>query len=165
MTNWTSLAARKSRVTAAVCALALSRWSSRPQAPVRGRHLQHAWKILGKQWLTYQSAVTVFLSSNGMVAAWLNLQKKQTVWKHLCLFRISQVGSHLGRLTTSTVASFRGRIGIPRCRLLLRCPKREETFLRQNFPCMRVHQSTLPRSSLRLWGTQWVQRFLTPRLL
>ena len=46
---------------------------------------------------------------------------------------ISQVGSQLGRPPPPTVASPRGRIGIPRFRLLLWCPKREESFLRQIF--------------------------------
>ena len=53
VTSWTSMVARKARVTAAVSALALSWWSSRPRRPVRGRYLHHAWKLLGKQWLTY----------------------------------------------------------------------------------------------------------------
>ena len=79
VTSSTSLAARKSRVTATVCALALSWWSSRPRTLVRGRRLYHAWKILGKQWLTYQSAVTVFLSSSGMVATWANFAKKHAI--------------------------------------------------------------------------------------
>ena len=70
VTIWTSLAARKSRVTAVVCVLALSWWSSIPRTSFRGRRLDHAWKTLGKQWLTYQSALTVFLSSSGMVATW-----------------------------------------------------------------------------------------------
>ena len=76
VTSWTILADRKSSVTAAVCALALSWWSSRPWTPDRGRRLHHAWKTLGKQYLTYQSAVTVFLSSSGMVAMWPNFAKK-----------------------------------------------------------------------------------------
>ena len=41
------------------------------------------------------------------------------------------MGPHLGRPTPPTVASSRGRVGIPRFRLLLRCPKSEETFLCQ----------------------------------
>ena len=98
VTSWTSLGARKSRVTAAVWALALSLWSSKPRTPVWGRHLHHVWTILGKQWLTYQSAVTVFLSSSGMVAwswidccskdvnvrikkVWSALNKFNTIWK------------------------------------------------------------------------------------
>ena len=81
-TSWISLAVAKSRVTAGVCALALSWWSSRPRTSVRGRRLHHAWKILGKQWLTYQSAVTVFLSSSGMVATWPNFAKKHAI---ICL--------------------------------------------------------------------------------
>ena len=90
MTGWTSLAARMSRVTAAVCALALSWWSSRPRTPVRGRRLHHAWKTLGKQWLTYQLSVTVFVSSSGMVATWPKLQRNTLsfVWKHFCFFWI-----------------------------------------------------------------------------
>ena len=82
VTSWTSLAARKSRVTAAVCAMALSWWSSRPRTPVLERRLHHAWKTLGKQRLTYQSAVTVFLPSSCMVATWPNFAKKQAI---ICL--------------------------------------------------------------------------------
>ena len=48
VTSWTSLVARQSTVTAAVCALSLSWWSSRPRTPIQGRRLHHAWKILGK---------------------------------------------------------------------------------------------------------------------
>ena len=79
VTSWILSAARKSRVTAAVCALALSWWSSRPWTPVRWRRLHYAWKTLGKQWLTYQSVVTVFLSSSGMVPTWLNFGKKHAI--------------------------------------------------------------------------------------
>ena len=42
VTSWTSLVARNSRVTAAVCALALPWWSSRPWTPVHGRRLHHS---------------------------------------------------------------------------------------------------------------------------
>ena len=48
MTSWTSLAARKSSVKAAVCSLALPWWSSRSRTPVRGRRLHQAWKTLWK---------------------------------------------------------------------------------------------------------------------
>ena len=137
VTSWISLAVRESRVTAAVCALALSWWSSRPRTPVRWRRLLYAWKILGEQWLTYQPAVTVFLSSSGMVATWPKFAKKHAtrsfVWKHLCFFWISQVSSHLGRPTPPTVASFRGPIGIPRFRLLWQWPNLEDTFLHHIF--------------------------------
>ena len=87
------------------------------------------------QWLTYQSAITVFLSSGGMVATWSILQRNTLpfIFKHFCFFWISQVGSHLERPTPPTVASFRGRIGIPRFCILLRWPKREETLLSQFF--------------------------------
>ena len=86
VTSWTSLATRKSRVTATVWALALSWWSSRSRTPVQGRRLHHAWKALGKQWVTYQSAVTVFLSSSGMVATWPNFAKKQAIICCCCCF-------------------------------------------------------------------------------
>ena len=81
------------------------------------------------------------------------------VWKHFCFFWISQVGSHLGRPTPPTVASSQSRIGIPTFRLLLECPKQGETFRRQIFFSMWVHQSTLPCfcSSLKLLGTQQAQ--------
>ena len=82
VTRWTSLAARKSRFTTAVCVLAFSWWSSTPRTPVRGRHLHHALKTLGKQWLTYQSSITIFLSSSGMVATWPNFAKKCAI---ICL--------------------------------------------------------------------------------
>ena len=133
VTSWTSLVARKSRVTAAVCTLALSWWNSRPWTPVRWHRLHHAWKTLGKQWLTYQPAVTVFCPQ----AVWwqrgpiLQRNTLSFVWKHFCFYWISQVGSHLGRPTPPTVASYRSRIDIPRFHLLLRCPKSEETFLRR----------------------------------
>ena len=135
VTSWTSLVARKSRFTAAVSALALSWWSSRTQTPVRRRRSHHAGKTLGKQWLTYQSSVTVFMSSSGMVATWPNLQRNTLpfVWKHFCFLWISQVGSHLGIPTLPTVALSRGCIGIPKFCLLLWCPKREETILHQIF--------------------------------
>ena len=105
VTSWTSLAARKSRVTTAVCALALSWWSNRLRTPVRRRRLHHAWKILGKQWLTYQSAVTVFLSSSGTVATWPNFAKKHAI---ICLeallFLLNFTGGFSsGKPTPSTV--------------------------------------------------------------
>ena len=82
VTSWTSLAARKSRATAAVCTLALSWWRSRSRTPIRGGRLHHAWKTLGRQWLTYRSAITVFLSSSSMVATQLNFAKKHAI---ICL--------------------------------------------------------------------------------
>ena len=81
VTNWTSLVARQSKVTAAVCTRALSWWSSRPQIPVWGCCLHYAWKTLGRLLLTYQSAVTVFLSSSSIVATWVDLAKKQNKTK------------------------------------------------------------------------------------
>ena len=64
VTSWTSLVARKSRVTAAVCTLALSWLSSRPRTPVRGHRF------------------TVFLSSSGIVVTWPNFAKKHAI---ICL--------------------------------------------------------------------------------
>ena len=150
VTSWTSLAARKSRVPAAVAALALSWWSSRPRTPVWGRRLHNAWKILGKQWLAYQSAVTVFLSSCGMVAKWPNLAQKHAIicLEALLFFSEWVVGSHLGRPTPPTVASSRGRIGILRFLILLRCPKREETFLCQIFLACGCTSPPYPASAL-----------------
>ena len=115
--------------------MALLWWSRRPRTPVRGRRLHRCWKTLGKQWLTYWSTITVFLSSSGMVATWSNFAKKHSiVCLQALLFLLNfTLGSHLGRPTPPTVASSRGCIGIPRFCLLLRCPKREETFLRQIF--------------------------------
>ena len=65
-----------------MCALELSWQSSRPRTSVRGRRSHHAWKTLGKQWLTHQSAITVFLSSRGMVATWPNFVKNHAI---ICL--------------------------------------------------------------------------------
>ena len=155
VTSWTLLTTRKSRVTAAVCTLALSWWSSRPRTPTRGCRLHHAWKILGKQWLTYQSAVTVFRS----LAVWwqrgriLQRNTLSFVWKHFCFFWISLVDSHLGRPTPPTVVSSRGRIGIPRFRLMLQCPKCEETFLRQIF--LACGCSNPPHSASALHSAYW----------
>ena len=53
-----------------------------PRTLVRGRRLHHAWNTLGEQWLTYQSAITVFLSSSGMVGTWPNFAKKDGI---ICL--------------------------------------------------------------------------------
>ena len=169
VTIWISLAIRKSRVTAAVCALALSWRSSRPRTPVRGRHLHHARKILGKQWLTYLSAVTAFLSSSGMVTTWPNVAKKRAIiCLEILLFPLNFAGRFSsGKPTSLTVALSRDRIGIPRFRLLLRYPKREETFLRPMFLACGCTNPPYPASALHsalsLWGTQRVQRFLTPR--
>ena len=63
----TSLSLRKSTVVAAVCALALSWWRKRPPSPVFGRRWHQTSKTLGRQWRTYQSAVTIRLSSREMV--------------------------------------------------------------------------------------------------
>ena len=135
VTSWTSLEARKYRVTAAVCALALSWWSSRPRTPVWGRRLHHVWKTIGNQWLTYQSAVTVFMSSSGMVAAWSNFAKKHAI---ICLeallFLLNFTGGLLSGKTHIADCYFvSGRIGIRRFCLLLRCPRHKKTFLRQIF--------------------------------
>ena len=65
-----------------MCTLTKSWWNSRPRTPVRGRRLHLAWKIFGTQWLTYQSTVTIFLSSSGMMATWQNFAKKHAL---ICL--------------------------------------------------------------------------------
>ena len=119
-------------VTAAACALALSWLSSRLRTPVRWRRLHHAWKTFR------QTVVDIPVSRNrlSVLKRYGQILQRKTllfVWKHFCFFRISQVGSHQGIPTLLTVASSWGRIGIPRFRLLLWCPKREETFLRQMF--------------------------------
>ena len=149
VTSWPSPAARKSRVTAAVCALALSWWSNRPRTPVRGRRLRHAWKTWGKQWLTYKPAVTVFLSSVGMVATWPNFAKKGAV---ICLeaplFLLNFTGGFSSGKTHTTVASSLHRIAIPRFRLVWRRPNREETFLRQMFLACGYTTPPYPTSAL-----------------
>ena len=159
--------ATKSRVTAAVCTLALSWWSSRPQTPVRGGHLHLAWKILGTQWLTYQSAVTVFLSSSGMVATWPNFAKKHAI---ICL------EAHLF-LSDFTCGFSSGKPHTADCCFISRSYWYTQVLSHatmtqtrgdlppSNFLSMWVYQSTLPRfcSSLRLWGTQRAQRFLATR--
>ena len=167
VTNWTSLAARQSRVTAAVCALALSWWSSRPRTPVWGRRLHHAWKILGKQWLTYQSAVIVFLSSSGMVATWPNFAKKHAI---ICLeallFLLNFTGGFSsGKTHTSDCCFVSGSYWYTQVSSPVTMTQTWGDFPPSNFLSMWVHQSTLPRfcSSLRLWGTLRAQRFLTPR--
>ena len=166
MTSWKSLATRKSRVTAAVSALALSWWSSRLQIHIHGHRLHHAWKILVKQWLIYQSAVTIFLSSFGMVATWPNFAKKHTIicLESLLFFWFSQVGSHLGRPAPPTLLCFSVVLVYPGFVSCYDDPKWGVLPL-SNFLSMWVHQSTLPRicSSLSLWGTQRAQCFLTPR--
>ena len=150
-----------------MCALALSLWSSRPRTPVWGRRLHHALKTLGKQWLTYQSAVTVFLSSSSMVATWPNFTKK---YASICLKAL---------LFSCEFHRWVLFLGDPHRRLLLRLgivlvyPSFVSCYdvpnarrpSSSNFHSMWVHQSTLPRFcfSLRLWGTQRAQRFLTPR--
>ena len=50
--------------------------------------------------------------------------------------------------THITVASSRGRIGIPRFHLLLRCPNREETFIRQFFLACGCTSPPYPASAL-----------------
>ena len=165
VTSWTSLPARKSRVTAAVSALTLSWWSSRPRTPVWGRHLHHAWKILGKQWLTYQSAVTVFLSSSGMVATWQSLQRNTLsfVWKHFCSCWVSWFSS--GKTHTADCCFISGSYWYTQVASPVTVSQTLGDLPLSNFLSMWVHHSTLPRfwSSLRLWGTQRAQRFLTPR--
>ena len=78
----------------------------------------------------------------------LQRNKLLFVWKHFCSFLISHVGSHLGRLTPPTVASSPSRLGIRRFLLLLRCPKREETFLRQIFLTCGCTSPPYPASAL-----------------
>ena len=74
------------------------------------------------------------------------------------------MGSHLGRPTPPTVASFRGRIGIPRFCLLLTMIQMWGDLPPSIYLSMWVHQSTLPHfcCSHRLWSTQRAQRFLMP---
>ena len=106
-----------------------------------------------RQWLTYhfyyQSAISVcpqaVLWQRG---CFLQRNTLSFAWKHFCFFWISQVGSHLGRPTPPTAASSRGRIGIPRFRFLLWCPKHEETFLRQIFLACGCICSPDPASAL-----------------
>ena len=98
--------------------LALS-CSSRPRAPVRGRRLHHARKTLDKQWLTYQSALTVFLSSSGMVATWQNFAYKHAI---ICLeallFLLNFTGGFSsGKTHTAYCCIVSGSCYIPRFRL------------------------------------------------
>ena len=55
----TSLPLRKSAVVVAVCALALSWWRKMPRSPVFGWRWHQTLKTFGRQWCTYQSALTV----------------------------------------------------------------------------------------------------------
>ena len=146
VTSWTSLVARKSRVTAAVCVLALSWWSSRPQTPIWGRHLHHAWKILGKQWLTYQSAVTVFLSSSGMVATWPNFAKKHAI---ICLetllFLLNFTGGFSsGKSHTADCCFVSGLYWYTQVSSPVAMPQTQGDLPPSNFLGMWVHQSPLP---------------------
>ena len=102
VTSRTSLAAKKSRVTAAVCALALPWWGSRQQTLVPRRRLHHAWETLGKKWLTYQSTVIVFLSSSGLMTtvAWETLGKKWLTYQSTVIVFLSSSG------LMTTVAEF-----------------------------------------------------------
>ena len=168
-TSWTSLVPRKPRVTAALCALALSWCSSRSQTPVQGRRLRHAWKTLGMQWLTYQSAMIVFLSSSAIVATWPNFARKQTI---ICLeallFLLNFTGGFSSGKTHTAKSCFISR---SYCYSQALSPvamsQMQGDLPLSNFLRMWVQQSTLPRfcSSLRLWATQQAQRFLTPRRL
>ena len=165
--RWTSLVTRKSRVTAVVSALALSWWSSRPRTPVRGRHLHHAWKILGKQWLTYQSAVIVFLSSSGMVATWPKFAKTHAI---ICLEALLFLLSFTGRFSsgkthTADCCFVSGSYWYTQVASPVTMSQTLGDLPPSIFLSMWVHHSTLPRfcSSLKLWSTQRAQRFLTPR--
>ena len=155
-----------SRVTAAVSALALSWWSSRPRTSIRGGYLHHALKTLSKQWLTYPSAVTVFLSSSGMVATWPKFAKKHAI---VCLEALLLLLSFTGwfssgKTHTADCCFVLGSYWYTQVASPVTMSQTRGDLPPSNFLSMWVHQSTLPSfcSSLRLWGTQRAQRFLTP---
>ena len=150
-----------------MCPLALPWWGSRPRTPIWWRHLHHAWKILGKQWLTYQSAVTVFLSSSGMVATWPKFARN--TYAIICfealLFLLNFTGGFSSRkIHTADCCFASGSYWYTQVVSLTMSQTRGD-LLPSNFLSIWVHQSTPPCfcSSLRLWGNQRAQRFFTPR--
>ena len=131
--------------------------TSGPRTPVWGRHLHHAWKTLGKQWLTYQSAISVFLSSSGMVATWPNFAKKHAIISlEALLFHFNFTGRFSsGKTHTDDCRSVSGSYWYTQISSAVTMSQTQGDSPPSNVLSMWVHQSTLPClcSSLRLWGS------------
>ena len=117
--------------------------------------------------MTYQSAVTVLLSSSGMVATWPKFAKKHAI---ICLeallFLLNFTGGFSsGKTHTADCCFVSGSYWYTQVASPITMSRTLEDLPPPNFLSMRLHQSTLPRfcSSLRLWGTNRPQRFFTPR--
>ena len=145
-------------------AFGLSWWSSRPRTTARGRCLHHAWKTLGKQWLTNQSVVNVFLSSSSMVAMLSDFAKKHAI---MCLetflFVLNLTDGFSSEKTQTVDCCFVSgtyrytQVSSPVIMSQTRGDLRSSNFLN-----MWVNESTLTSFcfSPRWWGTQWAQHFI-----
>ena len=121
-----------------------------------------------RQTVAYQSTVIDFLSTSGMVETWPNFAKKHAI---ICLeallFLLNFTGGFSsGKTHTSDYCFVSGPYWYTQVLSPVAISQTRGDHPPSNFLSMWVRRSTLPRfcSSLRLWGTQRIQRFLTPRL-
>ena len=122
---------------------------------------------LRKQWLTYQSAIIVFLSLSGTVATWPNFANEHAI---ICLdallFLFNSTGGFTSGKTHRADCCFvSGLYWYTQVLSPFATSQTRGELPPSNFLSIWVHQSILPLfcSSLRLWGTRRTQRFLTPR--
>ena len=136
-----------------------ARWHCHDRAADHGHPFGNAlYTMPGRlQWLTYQSAVTVFLSSSGMVATWPNFAKKHAI---ICLeallFLLNFTGGFSsGKTHTADCCFVSGSYWYTQVSSPVTMFQTRGDLPLSNFLSMWVHQSTLPYcSSLGLWGTQ-----------
>ena len=117
--------------------------------------------------MTYQSAVTVFLSSSAMVATWpIFVEKHAIICLEALLFVLNFTSGFSSEKThTSDNCYVSGSYWYAQVSSPETMSQTRGDLPPSNFRSMWVHQSTLPHfcSSHRLWGIQRAQRFLTPR--
>ena len=117
-----------------------------------------------RQWCTYQSAVTVRLSSRGMMATWLDFPKRQPFSSVRCVMCwVFGEGTRPETARPLTASWFPDHIDRPKFRHVFSQVNFERPLV--NFRNMNSHHSTLSRrcSSVNEWGILPANRFLTRR--
>ena len=139
--------------SAAVWALALSWWSSRPWVPLFGRRAVRDSKTLGWQNVDVPLGVDSLLSWSELEIIWPNLAKTATSCFEVLLDLLEFHGWDLtrgGKSRLKTVAGFPGHTSMQKSRYPWRCPRPALTCLRPIFDaCERTtpFPYSVPRSA------------------